>query len=82
MRPQPALAPRPPCGGRHRSSSCRRADAGTAVAPGFTEIGRLAAIAAIRTILNFFLAREIAQERIRLRRLCLTPVGGEHALAR
>ncbi|MFB6864452.1 DUF1622 domain-containing protein [Streptomyces virginiae] len=35
----------------------------TAVAPSFTEIGQLAAIAAIRTILNFFLTREIAQER-------------------
>lgn len=35
----------------------------TAVAPSFTEIGQLAAIAAIRTILNFFLSREIAQER-------------------
>ncbi|MFF4392225.1 DUF1622 domain-containing protein [Streptomyces sp. NPDC001552] len=35
----------------------------TAVAPGFTEIGQLAAIAAIRTVLNFFLTREIAEER-------------------
>ncbi|GAB2899365.1 hypothetical protein GCM10027074_77560 [Streptomyces deserti] len=35
----------------------------TAVAPSFTEIGQLAAIAAIRTALNFFLRREIAQER-------------------
>ncbi|MGW6979166.1 DUF1622 domain-containing protein [Streptomyces sp. NPDC054932] len=35
----------------------------TAVAPRFTEIGQLAAIAAIRTILNFFLTREITQER-------------------
>ncbi|MDJ0383499.1 DUF1622 domain-containing protein [Streptomyces sp. G-G2] len=35
----------------------------TAVAPSFAEIGQLAAIAAIRTILNFFLTREIAQER-------------------
>lgn len=35
----------------------------TAVAPSFTEIGQLAAIAAIRTALNFFLGREIAQER-------------------
>ncbi|MFF4425572.1 DUF1622 domain-containing protein [Streptomyces sp. NPDC001549] len=34
-----------------------------AVAPGFTEIGQLAAVAAIRTVLNFFLTREIAQER-------------------
>ncbi|HLL32470.1 MAG TPA: DUF1622 domain-containing protein [Streptomyces sp.] len=35
----------------------------TAVAPSFTEIGQLAAIAAIRTALNFFLGREIARER-------------------
>ncbi|MFJ6797332.1 DUF1622 domain-containing protein [Streptomyces sp. NPDC091268] len=35
----------------------------SAVAPSFTEIGQLAAIAAIRTALNFFLTREIAQER-------------------
>ncbi|GGO41392.1 hypothetical protein GCM10012287_00130 [Streptomyces daqingensis] len=35
----------------------------TAVAPSFTEIGQLAAIAAIRTALNYFLSREIAQER-------------------
>lgn len=35
----------------------------TAVAPSFTEIGQLAAIAAIRTALNFFLTREIAKER-------------------
>ncbi|MCI4079134.1 DUF1622 domain-containing protein [Streptomyces sp. MMS21 TC-5] len=35
----------------------------TAVAPSFTEIGRLAAVAAIRTVLNFFLTREIAPER-------------------
>ncbi|WP_406390672.1 DUF1622 domain-containing protein [Streptomyces sp. NBC_00887] len=35
----------------------------TAVAPSFTEIGQLAAVAAIRTVLNFFLTREIAQER-------------------
>ncbi|MFE4257256.1 DUF1622 domain-containing protein [Streptomyces sp. NPDC056883] len=35
----------------------------TAVAPSFTEIGQLAAIAAIRTALNFLLTREIAKER-------------------
>ncbi|MGW6841239.1 DUF1622 domain-containing protein [Streptomyces sp. NPDC054958] len=40
----------------------------TAVAPSFTEIGQLAAIAAIRTILNFFLTREIAQERAEIER--------------
>lgn len=35
----------------------------TAVAPTFRDIGQLAAIAAIRTALNYFLAREITEER-------------------
>lgn len=35
----------------------------TAIAPTFTEIGQLAAIATIRTALNYFLSREIAKER-------------------
>ena len=35
----------------------------TAVAPSFAEIGKLAAVAAIRTALNFFLGREINEER-------------------
>ena len=35
----------------------------TAIAPTFREIGELAAVVAIRTALNFFLAREIRQER-------------------
>jgi uncharacterized membrane protein len=35
----------------------------TAVAPSFRELGQLAAVAAIRTALNYFLAREIEQER-------------------
>lgn len=34
----------------------------TAVAPSFEEIGKLAAVAAIRTALNFFLQREIREE--------------------
>lgn len=34
----------------------------TAVAPSFEELGKLAAVAAIRTALNFFLAREIKEE--------------------
>ena len=38
---------------------------GTAVSPTFEEIGKLGAIAAIRTILNYFLAQEIARaERV------------------
>ncbi|MES9523752.1 DUF1622 domain-containing protein [Streptomyces capoamus] len=40
----------------------------TAVAPSFAEIGQLAAIAAIRTVLNYFLGREIAQERAEIER--------------
>ena len=35
----------------------------TAIAPTFQEIGQLAAIAAIRTALNYFVGREIRQER-------------------
>jgi uncharacterized membrane protein len=36
----------------------------TAIAPSWEEIGKLAAIAAIRTLLNFFLAREMKEERV------------------
>ena len=35
----------------------------TAIAPTFEEIGKLAAIAAIRTALNYFLGKEIKEER-------------------
>lgn len=35
----------------------------TAIAPQWAKIGQLAAIAAIRTALNYFLSREIAEER-------------------
>jgi uncharacterized membrane protein len=35
----------------------------TAVTPSFAEIGKLGAIATIRTALNYFLAQELAQER-------------------
>ncbi|MBH5334540.1 DUF1622 domain-containing protein [Streptomyces pactum] len=45
----------------------------TAVAPSFTEIGQLAAIAAIRTALNYFLGREIAQERAEIERAASAP---------
>ena len=38
----------------------------TAVEPSWEEIGRLAAIAAIRTALNYFLQREIEQEARRV----------------
>ena len=36
---------------------------GTAVSPTFAEIGKLGAIAAIRTLLNFFLSQELDRER-------------------
>ena len=38
----------------------------TAVAPTWHEIGQLAAIAVLRTALNFFLEREIEREEVRL----------------
>jgi uncharacterized membrane protein len=38
----------------------------TAVAPSFADIGQLAAIAGIRTLLNYFLTKEIATERAEL----------------
>lgn len=40
----------------------------TAIAPTFEEIGQLAAVATIRTALNFFLSRELAEERAELAR--------------
>ncbi len=40
----------------------------TAVAPSFEEIGKLAAVAAIRTGLNYFLGRELKEEREELSR--------------
>ncbi|MEH0974824.1 DUF1622 domain-containing protein [Micromonospora sp. CPCC 205546] len=39
----------------------------TAVSPTFAQIGQLAAIAAIRTALNYFLGREIRQEQQQVR---------------
>ena len=38
----------------------------TAIAPSFEELGKLAAVAAIRTVLNYFLAREIKEEQLTL----------------
>jgi uncharacterized membrane protein len=40
----------------------------TAIAPEWTKIGQLAAIATIRTALNYFLSREIAEEKGELTR--------------
>ena len=45
----------------------------TAIAPSFREIGQLAAVAAIRTALNYFLAREIRDERAQIRREASAP---------
>jgi len=39
----------------------------TAIAPSWDEIGKLAAIAALRTLLNYFLQKEIEQNAIRHR---------------
>ncbi len=38
----------------------------TAIAPSFKEIGQLAAVAAIRTALNYYLGKEIGAERAQL----------------
>lgn len=38
---------------------------GTAISPDWDQIGKLAAVAAIRTFLNFFLQRELAAEESR-----------------
>jgi uncharacterized membrane protein len=47
---------------------------GTAVSPTFDEIGKLAAIAAIRTLLNYFLAKEIERaERMEAAGMLMTP---------
>ncbi len=49
----------------------------TAVAPTWEEIGKLAAIAAIRTALNFFLEREITREERRVERQDDAREGGD-----
>ncbi|MEU1513854.1 DUF1622 domain-containing protein [Streptomyces sp. NPDC005811] len=51
----------------------------TAVAPTFTQIGQLAAIAAIRTALNYFLGKEIKEQRQEVERTAgagASPSGG------
>ena len=47
----------------------------TAIAPSFEELGKLAAVAAIRTALNYFLARELKEEseQVRAQRERTTP---------
>ena len=47
----------------------------TAISPSFEDLGKLGAIAAIRTALNFFLQRELREERERLR------AGGEREVS-
>jgi uncharacterized membrane protein len=51
----------------------------TAIAPTLREIAELAAVAAIRTALNFFLAREIKEERAELARRRGEPADGPTA---
>ncbi len=41
----------------------------TAIAPSFQEIGKLGAIAAIRTALNYFLRQELTAERSEIQKL-------------
>jgi len=50
---------------------------GTAVSPTFEQIGRLAAIAGIRTLLNYFLAQEIERAERMQRQGLLAPVDDE-----
>ncbi|MFJ6194514.1 DUF1622 domain-containing protein [Micromonospora sp. NPDC092111] len=51
----------------------------TAVSPTFAQIGQLAAIATIRTALNFFLRREIGQEQQQVKDGPSAPVGSAPA---
>jgi uncharacterized membrane protein len=51
----------------------------TAIAPSFAELGKLAAVAAIRTALNFFLAREIREEQDIVERTRAATDGAHHA---
>ncbi|MEV8631214.1 DUF1622 domain-containing protein [Streptosporangium sp. NPDC051023] len=48
----------------------------TAITPSFTQIGQLAAIAAIRTALNFFLNREIEREGRSVGEVATRPAAG------
>jgi uncharacterized membrane protein len=52
---------------------------GTAVSPSFTEIGKLGAIATIRTALNYFLAKEIERAQAMEQKGMLMMPGGEIA---
>ena len=48
----------------------------TSLAPGWEEVGRLAAIAAIRTFLSYFLDREVEQTRLSQREAGVAARGG------
>jgi uncharacterized membrane protein len=52
----------------------------TAIAPSFQELAKLAAVATIRTALNFFLAREIAEERKQVAEQRSAAAGGAVAM--
>ncbi len=54
----------------------------TAVAPTLREIGELAAVAAIRTALNYFLAQEIKEEQAQLAERERRGDGGQPGLGR
>ena len=51
----------------------------TAIAPGWDQIGKLGAIAVIRTALNFFLAREMREESERERQARASAAEGPRA---
>ncbi len=51
----------------------------TAIAPTWTQIGKLGAIAVIRTALNYFLTREMQEERTGLAEMMPPPSTGTKA---
>ena len=51
----------------------------TAIAPSWEQIGKLAAIAAIRTLLNYFLTKELAHERQREKQSSPPPPSPENS---
>ena len=53
---------------------------GTAVSPSFAEIGKLGAVAGIRTVLNYFLAQELRGER-RAGAVAASPDGHRRAVS-
>jgi len=51
----------------------------TAVAPTWNDIGQLAAIVVLRTVLNYFLQREVAKVELRGRRSSMQDAGAVYA---